>query len=140
MNYERLAAMEGRPLNFGPILRPSAYAQRTGPCGDTVKIWLKIKNNTIHKASFVSDGCEDSWICCSTAAYMIEGMQLEEVASLTQEKILDKTPPIRNDHRHCALLAADTIKQAIATYDPKPVRVPLSRRIKTFFVKEQNGA
>lgn len=116
MNYDYLAATEGRPLNFGPVVHASAHAQLTGPCGDTLQIWLKIEENIICKASFVSDGCEDSVICCSTAARMAEGMRLEDAVALSQENILAKAPPIRNDHRHCALLAVNTLEKAISNY------------------------
>lgn len=117
MNFDLLAAAEGRPLNFGPMIHASAQAKNTGPCGDTLQIWLKIEGGLICKASFISDGCEDSVICCSTVTRMAEGMRLEDAAALSQDIILAEVPPIRNDHRHCALLAVDTLKKAIAAYN-----------------------
>lgn len=130
MNYDLLAAAEGRPLNFGSMLHASAHAQLTGPCGDNLQIWLKIDEDRIRKASFVSDGCQDSVICCSIAAHMAEGMRQEEAAALSPDSILTQAPPIRNDHRHCALLAANTIKKAIVAYDAKPAKVPLKQKLK----------
>lgn len=140
MNFELLAATEGRPLNFGSMIHASAHAKMIGACGDSTEFWLKIDGDRIRKASFVSYGCEDSMICCGIAARMVEGMRVEDAAALSQEKILAKTPPIRNDHQHCALLAANTIQKAIAVYDEKPAKVPLGQRIKSIFCKEQNDA
>lgn len=56
MDFDRLAIAEGRPLSYGPMLHPSAYAQITGSCGDTLQFWLNIDGDIIRKASFVSVG------------------------------------------------------------------------------------
>ncbi|VGO19953.1 iron-sulfur cluster assembly scaffold protein [Pontiella sulfatireligans] len=140
MNFDLLAAAEGRPLNYGSMLRASAYDQVTGPCGDTLQIWLKIAEGRIQKASFTSDGCEDSVICCSTAVHMVEGLRLEEAAALSQEEILAEAPPIRNDHQHCALLVANTIKKAVEAYAEAPAKVPFGQRMQTLFGKDKNHA
>lgn len=133
MKFDLLAAAEGRPLNFGSMVRASAHAKIAGPCGDTLQIWLKIEDKIIRKATFVSDGCEDSMICCSTAARMVEGMDLEDAAALSQEAILAEAPRIRNDHLHCALLAANTLKKAIAAYHAEPTKAPFRQRIQRRF-------
>lgn len=132
LNYDLLAAAEGRPLNYGSMLHASAHAQVTGPCGDTLQVWLKIDGDLIRKAGFVSDGCEDAIICCSIAAHKVEGMHLKEAAELSPDDVLAAAPPIREDHKHCAMLAVDTINKALTTYAAEPAKVPFKQKLKQF--------
>jgi len=45
------------PRNVGDTEAADGYAGVTGPCGDTMEIWLKVKDDTIVKATFMTDGC-----------------------------------------------------------------------------------
>ncbi|MDF7824423.1 iron-sulfur cluster assembly scaffold protein [Pontiellaceae bacterium B12227] len=137
MNYDLLAAAEGRPLNFGSMLHASAHARITGPCGDTLQFWLKIEGGIIRKVSFESDGCEDSVICCSIAAHMIEGLYLKEASALLPDDILAAAPQIREDHEHCAKLAVDTLHKALTAYAEQPPKVPLKQKLKQFIHHEK---
>lgn len=137
MDFDRLAIAEGRPLSYGPMLHPSAYAQITGSCGDTLQFWLNIDGDIIRKASFVSDGCEDSVICCSIVARKVEGLRLKEAAALSPDTILAGAPTIREDHKHCAKLAVDTLSKALATYTEKPAKVPMKQKLKQFIQHEK---
>lgn len=125
-----VAAIEARPKNFGPMKDASAHAKIKGPCGDTVEVWLRIDGGRIRKASFLSDGCAHSVACCSTAVRMAEGMRQEEAAEISQESILAAVGPVPVDHQHCALLAANTIKAALADFQAKPANQPFWRRLK----------
>lgn len=125
-----MAAIDARPKNLGPMRGASAHAKIKGPCGDTVEVWLDIGSNTIQRATFMSDGCAYSVHCCSVAAKLSEGMQLEAAAKLTQEQVLAATGPVPENHRHCALLAANTIKKAIAAYHETPCKGSILQRLK----------
>ena len=37
------------PRNMGGMENADGFGKVTGPCGDTMEIWLKIKNNTVDK-------------------------------------------------------------------------------------------
>lgn len=106
-------AFESRPKNFRPMRDASTHAKITGPCGDTVDVWLRIDAGKIRKGSFMSDGCGYSVHCCSTAVQLAVGMRPEDAAQMTQEQVLEAAGPIPADHRHCALLAANAIREAI---------------------------
>ena len=45
------------PRNLGVMENADVYATITGPCGDTMEIWLKIDGSTILRSSFMTDGC-----------------------------------------------------------------------------------
>lgn len=128
-----MATIEARPANFGPMNDANAHAKVTGPCGDTVEVWLRVDGGKIRQASFLSDGCGHSVHCCAVAVKLAEGMRPEEAAGLTQEQVLAATGPVPEDHRHCALLAANTIRHAIANLQPAPAKIALGQRIRRFF-------
>jgi len=48
------------PRNLGAMENADVYANITGPCGDTIEIWLKIDDNIISKATYMTDGCGTS--------------------------------------------------------------------------------
>lgn len=130
-----MEAIEARPKNFGPMKAASAHARITGPCGDTVEIWLQISGGRIRKGSFMSDGCAYSVYCCSTAVKLAEGMLTEQAAQLTQAQVLEATGPVPDDHRHCALLAANTIQKAIANFYETPAKQPFWQKLRGLFNK-----
>jgi len=113
------AHIEARPKNFGSMRDASAHGKTTGPCGDTVEMWLRIDGGRIRKASFMSDGCGYSVHCSSIAAKLAEGLRPE-------------TGSIPDDHRHCALLAANTIREAIDNFRTEPAKPPLLQRLKSW--------
>ncbi|HPP79984.1 MAG TPA: iron-sulfur cluster assembly scaffold protein, partial [Deltaproteobacteria bacterium] len=56
-----------RPLNEGPPPRFNAYGRVTGPCGDTMEIWLLVQDGIVERASFTTTGCGPSRACGSMA-------------------------------------------------------------------------
>ncbi len=101
------------PANFGPLKDASANARITGPCGDTMEMWISFDNGKVNYASFTTDGCVHSIICGSTAAAMIVGMSEEEVETVQAEEVLARVIEIPDESSHCALLAVNTIKKAV---------------------------
>ena len=41
------------PRNIGDMEDADGFAKVTGSCGDTMEMWLKVKNGTIASASFL---------------------------------------------------------------------------------------
>ena len=48
------------PRNVGSIPNADGFACVTGPCGDTMEIWLSIRDGRIRDATFWTDGCGTS--------------------------------------------------------------------------------
>ncbi len=53
------------PRYMGAIDDPDGYARVTGPCNDTMEIFLRFKQGTVAEASFQTDGCGSSAVCGS---------------------------------------------------------------------------
>jgi len=91
-------------------------ARVTGECGDSIEIYLKIVKNRIKNASYVTDGCGTSNICGSFAAELAIGKNLDEVADIDGEAVLNAIGRLPDDDRHCADLAAAALQEALSRY------------------------
>lgn len=106
------------PKNWGkpPDEEISVTQIYEGPCGDTMYFFLKIKENIIEKANFITDGCGASVAAGSQTMMLIEGKDLDFAENLKPEDIDNALKGLPEDHKHCAELAARTLKRAIGKY------------------------
>lgn len=114
MYSSRVIEQARHPRNVGMILDPDGHAAVTGPCGDTMEIFLRVDGDRIAKAAFMTDGCGPTLACGSAMTTMVQGMTLEEAAAVDGGDLilaLDGLPP---EHVHCASLAVEALRQAIA--------------------------
>ena len=87
-----------------------------GFCGDTMQFFLKIENNIIQKANFITDGCGATVAAGSQTTIMIEGTSLQYVENLKPIDLDEKLGGLPDDHKHCAELAIRTLQRAIEKY------------------------
>lgn len=109
------------PKNRGkpPDEEISVSQSYTGPCGDTMWFFLKIKDGIIEKANFITDGCGASVATASQTILLIEGKSLEFAEKLLPKDIDDALKGLPEDHKHCTELAVRTIRRAIRKYKEK---------------------
>ena len=110
------------PLYMGTIENPDGYGKLTGSCGDTMQIFLKLKNNHVTGASFQTDGCGASSVCGSFAAEMALGKTPDEILEITGDAILEKLGGLPKEEEHCAFLAGETLQEALNDYMIKQTR------------------
>ena len=60
------------PKNVGSMENASAYAAESGHDGNTMEIWLLIKEDVIEDASFWTDGCGTTIACGSMLTEIIK--------------------------------------------------------------------
>jgi len=101
------------PRNMGNMQDADGYAKITGPCGDTMEVWLKINNNTITGINFMADGCGTSIASGSMMTELAKGKVIGEATKISQQDILDTLGGLPEESEHCALLASNTLKAAI---------------------------
>jgi nitrogen fixation NifU-like protein len=105
-------------LNVGIINNPDAQYMFTGPCGDTMEIFLRIKSDIITDAKFQAIGCAGSFTSGSALTKMITGKTLKECNKLDENDVLNHLGVIPEQKVHCARLAVLTLKKAIELYNP----------------------
>ena len=106
----RVPGSDVRLLDF------NGYACITGPCGDTMEFWLRVRNDNVEKAAFYTDGCESSLACGSMATCLVEGKPVADAIRLCQKDILEALGGLPEETEHCALLVANTLKAACEDY------------------------
>jgi nitrogen fixation NifU-like protein len=104
------------PRNLGEIPTPDGFARVTGPCGDTMEIYLKVRDNRVMNASFWTDGCGPSIASGSMITEMVKQMNVSEAQRVSQHDVLAALGGLPEESQHCALLAANTLKEAIKNY------------------------
>jgi len=104
------------PRNLGKIPAPDGFASMTGLHGNTMQIYLRIKDSKVMNASFWTDGCGCSIASGSTVTDLAKGKTALEAQKITQQDILDALEGLPEADLHCALLAANTLKEAIKDY------------------------
>ena len=104
------------PLYRGPFSNPDGYARVTGPCGDTMEIFLRFDKDRIKEAAFETDGCGSSAVCGSFAAEMALGKTPDELLDVTGDRILEIMGGAPEKEQHCAFLAGETLQEALSNY------------------------
>jgi nitrogen fixation NifU-like protein len=104
------------PRNLGRLKAPDGYGKVTGSCGDTMEIFLKVKADRIAEIRFLTDGCGTSIVCGSQITELVREKTVAEAGSITHTSVLDALGGLPEEDRHCALLASDTLKAALADY------------------------
>lgn len=105
------------PRHYGPLACFNGYACITGPCGDTMAIWLYIEGDRIVEASFLTDGCGGSLASGSMTTSLAIGKSLPDAEQIDQPMVLAALDGLPEDEKHCALLAANTLQAARRYYE-----------------------
>jgi len=101
------------PGHYGILDRPDGHAELTGSCGDTVEMFLRVRNNRVEETRFTTDGCFFTVAACDAAASMAEGTTLTGCLGINQSTLLEHLENMPDDHRHCAELAARVFHRAL---------------------------
>ena len=98
------------------LQNPDGYGRRTGECGDTVEMFLCIKNGRIQSATFDTDGCINTNACANTVSHLSEGKTIEEAWKITPEEVIEFLETFPEENYHCAELAVGVFYLALANY------------------------
>ena len=97
--------------------KPDGYGKRTGDCGDTIEIYIKLDvTGKIIAVSYDTDGCLNTNACANTVAVMAEGRRAVEAWEITPEKIVEFLGTLPENETHCAELAVGAFYRALANY------------------------
>ena len=105
------------PRNVGVIENADGVGEVGNPvCGDIMKIYLKIDNDTISDVKFETFGCGSAIASSSMATEMIKGKPVSEVMKLTNKAVTEALDGLPAHKLHCSVLAEEAIKKALKDY------------------------
>ncbi len=96
------------------LRRPDGYGRKSRECGDTVEIFLMLRDGIIESASFETNGCIYSVACANTAVHLAMGKLLPEARDITAGHIMEYLETLPMHESHCAELAAEALQLAIS--------------------------
>ncbi len=108
------------PRNVGELPDANGTGDVGNPmCGDIVRLFLKISNDKIEKATFKTFGCRAAIATSSILTEMVKGKTLGDALKLKEQDMLSQLgdlPPLK---RHCGKLAELALQAAIGDYYAK---------------------
>ena len=105
------------PRNVGIIENADGIGEvGNAKCGDIMKIYLKIEDGIITKATFETFGCGSAIASSSMATEMIKGKTVDEALAVTNRQVVDALGGLPAHKLHCSVLAEESIKSAVKDY------------------------
>ena len=108
------------PRNVGMVENADGIGEvGNAKCGDIMKIYLKIENDTIVDVKFETFGCVSAIASSSMETELIKGKPVSEALSLTNKAVVEALDGLPAHKLHCSVLAEEAIKAALKDYYDK---------------------
>ena len=105
------------PRNVGVIEDANAIGEvGNAKCGDIMKMYMKIENDTIQDVKFETFGCGSAIASSSMATEMIKGKPVSEAMKLTNKAVTEALDGLPAHKIHCSVLAEEAIQSALEDY------------------------
>src|SRR5574340_1128265 len=78
------------PRNKGEMERPDGVGEARNPvCGDTMRLFIRVKAGRIAEATFLTFGCGAAIASSSITTEMIKGKTIEEAFAIAYRRIVE---------------------------------------------------
>lgn len=101
------------PKNVGRMSDADLRGVVHGWCGDTMELYLTLRDETIEEATFATDGCGATVACGSMLTQMVTGMRLEDAEWVLPEDLVKALDGLPEESMHCAGVATSTLQNAL---------------------------
>jgi nitrogen fixation NifU-like protein len=106
-----------KPLNFARMDTCDGYGRVTGSCGDTMEVFLRVREKTVSEAAFFTDGCGTTIACGSMVVFLATGKSLDEAEKIDKETLLEALGGLPPEDEHCAEITANALRYALIDYE-----------------------
>jgi nitrogen fixation protein NifU and related proteins len=114
MYSQKLLDYFHHPRSSGEIAQASLIVEARNPaCGDVLKIWVRMNNQTVQDATFKAAGCVPAIACGSWLAEWIHGKNPAELSELSPDQIEQALDGLPLASRHAAVLACEVVKKLV---------------------------
>lgn len=105
------------PRNLGLLESPDGYARVEGSCGDTMEMSVRMDGDVVAACGFLTDGCGTTVVCGSAATWLATNRTfVEALGAANARGILELLGGLPEADVHCAELAAETLRRALADH------------------------
>ena len=115
MYSPQVAEHIANPRNIGELDHPSGVGDVTNEvCLDRIRLTVKIEGEKLVDAKVKASGCPPTIAAASVLTEMIIGRSIQELSLLTRKDVIDSLGHLPPAKSHCAVLAIDALRAAIA--------------------------
>ena len=108
------------PRNTGSMADADSIGTAGDPaCGDSLTLYIKVKENIIEDISFMVFGCVAAIATSSMTTELAKGKSLDEAYKINDQDIADALDGLPEQKMHCSVLGATALKNAIDNYYSK---------------------
>lgn len=107
--------------NMGVLPDADQVTEMTGPCGDTMKIYLKLDGEKIEDAKIEVLGCPGAVASAMAALDFIKGKRIEDAMAIKDRDVFRMLEEIPDQKQHCIRLTIKTIQKALQEYRGRKV-------------------
>ena len=101
------------PRNTETIANSDGFAVVQSGDHESLKIWLRIRNDVIVDSGFWTNGCAATIACGSMSTELAKGKTVSEALVITPEDIACALVDLPDGNLHCAELAAGALRLAL---------------------------
>ena len=113
-------------VNVGALENPDVVTTYLGPCGDLIKLYLRIdQKGIIEDAKFYYLGCPGSASSASAMTELLKGKTVDQAKKITEEDVLNALGGLPKTKLDCPKLAIKTLRKAIAEYEKQRGRLEI---------------
>lgn len=120
--YSREVIAEFRnPANIERMQAADGEGVGDGICGDSMEMFLKVRDGRIERCTFFTDGCGATIACGSRLTRLVTGISVEEAKAVKPVDLISLLNGLPDEHVHCASLAVVALRCAIRNYESRCV-------------------
>ena len=121
-----------KPRNVGELADANGIGDVGNPmCGDIVRLYVKIQNDKIEKATFKTFGCRAAIATSSMVTELVKNKSVEDALKISNRAVaeaLGGLPPI---NMHCSVLAEEALKNALDDYRKRSAKPTSVKAVKS---------
>ena len=102
--------------NMGSLSDADQVSELTGPCGDTMKVYLKVEEGRIQDAKIQVLGCPGAVASAMVAMDLAKGRTVEEALEIKDRDIVRILEELPEQKVHCVRLAVKALEKALRDY------------------------
>jgi nitrogen fixation NifU-like protein len=102
------------PRNQGQLKSFTHQSAADNPlCGDSIQVWIDVKDGLIKDISFEADSCAITMASASLVTEQIKGKPIDQALQLQLEDIQEMLgSPLTTSRQQCALVVLEAIKKS----------------------------
>ncbi len=117
MHNEKVMDHFQNPRNVGSIEDASAVGEAGNPAdGDTIRLYLRIEEDTIVDAKVKVFGCPTAIAAASALTELIIGKSVEQALAVRNEDVSNALGGLPEGKLHCSVLAEAVLSDALSPY------------------------